>query len=66
MTRPRHPEISVQLSGTNGNAIALMTKVTRALREAGHGDEVNEFMSEALSADYQNVLATIARWVYVT
>lgn len=65
MTRPKHPEISVQLAGT-ANAVALMTKVIRALREAGAGDEVNEFMQEALSADYENVLATIARWVYVT
>jgi hypothetical protein len=62
----RHPEISVQLTGTDGNAMAVMARVTRALRQAGHADEVNEFMEEAMSGDYDNLLTTCQEWVDVS
>ena len=62
----RHPEIEVQLTGTDGDAMALVATVGRALRRAGLAGEVDEFRTEALSGDYDNVLATCMRWVSVS
>jgi hypothetical protein len=58
-----YPDIFVQLSGTDGNAYALIGAVRRALQEAGHGDEVREFIVEATAGDYMDLLATCMRWV---
>jgi hypothetical protein len=59
----RYPDIFVQLSGTDGNAYAILGAVNRALREAGHGDKVEQFMAEATAGDYYHLLATAMRWV---
>ena len=66
MPEPKYPDISVQLTGTNGNAVSLMATVSKALRRNGHASEVKAFMAEAMSGDYGNVLATCARWVNVS
>ena len=65
-TSCKHPEIDVQLSGTDGNAFALMGQVTKALKRAGHGDEVDAFRAEAMSGDYDHLLQTCAAWVNVS
>lgn len=64
--KTRYPEIEVQLTGQDGNAMNLMAIVTRALRRAGHGDEVGEFMAQAMSGNYDHLLRTCAEWVSVT
>ncbi len=64
--KPKHPEIEVQLSGTNGNAIAIATRVRTALRKAGHRDEAEEFFEDALSGDYDHVIQTAMKWVDVS
>ena len=61
----RHPEIQVQLSGTDGNAYAILAAVRAALRRVGHADEVAAFLAEATSGDYAHLLATCMRWVTV-
>ena len=43
----KFPDVTVQLVGTDGNAFAVLGKVSRALRDAGHADEVPEFMAQA-------------------
>ncbi len=63
--RIKHPDVKVQLTGQDGNAFAVLGAVGRALRTAGHGDEVDEFMAEATSGDYGHLLATAMRWVDV-
>ena len=61
-----HPEITVQLTGTDGNAFAVIGTVTRALRRAGVSkEERDQFSKEAMSGDYDNVLATCFKWVEV-
>ncbi len=60
----RHPEITVQLTATDGNAYAILAAVRTALRSAGHTDEVAAFLAEATS-DYQHLLASCTRWVTV-
>lgn len=66
MPEAKYPEIEVQLTGTDGNAMSIMAKVGAALRRGGHPGEVNQFMEEAMSGDYDNVLSTCMRWVSVS
>ena len=64
---PRHPEVRVRLTGTDGNAFAVLGNVTGALRKAGVSkDERDEFMAEAMEGDYNHLLATAMRWVDVS
>ena len=43
---PQYPDVKVQLVGTDGNAFALIARVTSALREAGHVNAVDEFRKD--------------------
>lgn len=62
----KYPKIAVQLTGQDGNAFNIMAIVARGLSRNGHADEVEAFMEEAMSGDYDNVLATAMRWVSVS
>lgn len=65
-TEPRFPDITVQLTGEDGNAFVIVTRIAGALRRGGATqEEVDEFIHEATSGDYDNVLATVQRWVDV-
>lgn len=67
MSAVRHPEIEVELTGHDGNAFAVIGRVQRELRRAGvPAAEVDEFRAEAMSSDYDNLLATCCRWVSVS
>lgn len=58
--------IPVQLLGEDGNAMVLISKVRRALVKASvREDEVNKFMTEAMSRDYNKVIQTCMEWVDV-
>jgi hypothetical protein len=62
----KHPGITVQLVGEDGNAFAIIGRVQRALRQAGiAAEEVAEFRAEATAGDYDHLLATCLRWVSV-
>lgn len=59
-------DIEVQLTGEDGNAFGIMAAVVRGMRKAGATPvEVAEFQKEAMSGDYDNLLATAMRWVVV-
>lgn len=63
---PKYPNVTVQLSGTDGNAFAILGKMRREMRRKGVSEaEVTEFMGEAMSGDYDNLLRTCLRWVDV-
>lgn len=63
---PKYPEITVQLTGNDGNAWAIMGAVSRALRENGvPAEEITEFTNESMSGDYDNLLRTAMSWVDV-
>jgi hypothetical protein len=64
---PVYPDIHVQLTGTDGNALALISEVARALK-AGRvpNDQIQEFRLEALSGDYDNLIRTCTQWVTVS
>lgn len=62
----RYPDITVRLTGEDGNAFAILGKVQRALRK-GNVDQatIAEFMDEATGGDYDHLLQTAMKWVDV-
>jgi hypothetical protein len=66
MAEIKHPEIHVQLIGTDGNAFALIGKVAGAIRSNVGSDAATEFVNAATSSgSYDELLARIQRTVNV-
>jgi hypothetical protein len=62
----KYQTVTVKLVGNDGNAFAIMGAVTKALRKAGATqDEIQEYMTESMSGDYDNLLRTAMKWVNV-
>jgi len=63
----KYPDITVKLVGSDGNAFAILGKVSGAMRRAGNvpKEEIDAFMEEATSGDYDHLLATCMKWVDV-
>lgn len=63
---PKYPEIEVRLVGEDGNAVAIMGRVSNAMRKAGVSqEEINAYLDESMSGDYDNLLRTAVKWVSV-
>ena len=63
MTNIKHPEITVQLSGQDGNAFMILSLCKRAMQLAHlPQEEIDQFMKEAMSGDYNHLLATAMTW----
>lgn len=63
MTEIKHPEISVQLAGRDGNAFMILGLCKRAMERAHLSqEESDQFMKEAKSGDYNHLLATVMAW----
>ena len=63
MTTIKHPEITVQLSGQDGNAFMILGLCKRAMERAHLSqEEIDQFMKEAMSGDYNHLLATTMAW----
>ncbi len=61
---PKFPHIEVQLSGEDGNAMAIMGRVAGAMRQGGVEQiHISAFNAEAMSGDYDGVLQTAMRYV---
>lgn len=66
MNEVRYPEITVQLTGMDGNAFGIIGMVARALRAAGVEQKyIEEYNEQAMSGDYNNLLRTTMEWVEV-
>jgi hypothetical protein len=64
---PKYPNIEVQLSGGSGNVFAVMGKATKAMRRAKvPTEQIDEFLKECKSGDYDHALQTCMAWVDVT
>jgi hypothetical protein len=59
------PNVTVKLTGNDGNAFAILGKVQKALKRAGEKDAANDFMQEAMSGDYDHLLQTAMKYVSV-
>ena len=66
MTTIKYPEITVQLSGADGNAFAVVANVSKALRQADvSAADIGLYVSESMSGDYDHLLRTAMAWVNV-
>lgn len=65
-TEVKYPNITVRLVDKDGNAFSIMGEVKHALK-ANHipQEEINDFLAEAMSGDYDHLLQTCMRWVNV-
>jgi len=62
----RYPDITVDLSGGDGNAYIILAKVRKALWRAGISNEIiAEFTKEATGGGYDNLLQVCMKWVNV-
>ncbi len=63
---PRYPHIEVQLTGRDGNAYAIMGAVRKALqRHDVPMEDIDEYLTESKSGDYDHLLQTAMEWVDV-
>jgi hypothetical protein len=63
----KYPEIEVELIGQDGNAYAIMGAVQKALRNAEVSkEEIDEYLKESMSGDYNHLLRTAMAWVSVS
>ena len=63
---PRFPEVEVELVGRDGNAFLILGRVMKALKRGGATpEEVQEYLDEAKSGDYNHLLVTTMDWVEV-
>ena len=59
-------DVDVQLTGTDGNAFAILGRVSQGILEAGgEKSDVIDFQDEAMSGDYNHLLRTCMEWVNV-
>lgn len=59
-------DVEVQLSGNDGNAFAVMGAVKSALKKAGASkEELDQYLSQSMSGDYDNLLRVSMEWVDV-
>lgn len=62
----KYPNIRVKLVGKDGNAFRILGTVLRALRHAKVPQEQrDEFLRQATSGNYTNLLTTCMEWVDV-
>jgi hypothetical protein len=62
----KYPHIKVKLVGKDGNAFAILGRVRKAMQRAGlMPSEIEEFMTQAKSGDYDFLLGTVMEWVEV-
>lgn len=62
---PKYPEITVKLTGHDGNAFAILGTCLLLLRQHGLSDKQTAFFKEATSSDYQHLLQVVYKWFNV-
>lgn len=63
--KPKY-DISVKLIGENGNAFNIIGKVRKEMKRNGvPNNEIDLFINEAMSGDYNNLLRTCMKYVNV-
>lgn len=66
MSEVKYPEVTVQLTGRDGNAFAIMGAVKREMRRANLSpDQIQEYLDEARSGDYDHLLQVTMKYVNV-
>ena len=63
----KYPKIKVKLTSNDGNAFFIMGTVQRALRKNKiPQEEINKYLEECKSGDYDHLLQTTMQWVDVS
>lgn len=63
---PKYPNVHVELIGQDGNAFAILGRVSRAMERAKvPAEDRSAFQAEATSGDYDHLLRTVTKWVSV-
>ena len=57
--------LTVQLSGEDGNGFMILGVVRRALQKAGYHDLAAEYLEEATKGNYDHLLQTTMEYVEV-
>jgi hypothetical protein len=58
--------VTVQLSGNDGNAFAIIASVRNALKKAGAStEELSQYSQESMRGDYDDLLRVAHEWVDV-
>lgn len=66
MTEIKYPHIKVNIIGQNGNAFCILGICQRAMEQANcTQQEIDAFMTEATSGDYNHLLAMVMAWFNV-
>ncbi len=64
---PKYPAIKVRLTGKDGNAFAILGNVKQALKKGKvPQSEISAFFAEAMSGDYNHLLATCSEYVTIS
>ena len=59
-------DVTVELSGQDGNAFVIIGTVVKALKRAGvSSEEIAEYRAQAMSGDYDHLLRVTMEWVNV-
>ncbi len=62
----KYPNIKVRLTGTDGNAFAVIGTVRSALKKAGVAkEEIDKFSGLCMQGDYDDLVRTCCEWVEV-
>lgn len=62
----KYPNIEVELAGQDGNAFAIIGRVSKAMkREKVPPEEIDKYREESMSGDYDHLLQTAMSWVTV-
>lgn len=54
--------ITLEMTGKDGNAFAIIGRARMALRENGRTDLIKQFTDECTSGDYNNLLQTCVKY----
>ena len=66
-TTTKYPNITIPLEGEDGNAFSILGRVSRIAKQEGISkEEIQQFMDEAMSGDYDHLLRTVMRWFSIT
>lgn len=59
----KYPNITVEIISQDGNAFNIIGICTRAMRRHGlTKDEIDNFIAEATSGDYNHLLSVVMSW----
>lgn len=63
---PRYPDITVQITGEDGNIFFIGGRVRAALKQAGHGDQRANFTRHLTSThSFSDALDVVEQWVVI-